>query len=190
MSRVLIDMSILATDGMDKRQILIYLGVIALLVLVTTSMRRRSRQSKDYAPDAARQRMEELKAQRGVKSDMEQLLGEIQQLSRKISAEIDTKFAKLEASIADADRRIRTLQQLTQTAEGKRTVDVIVGDDGDAAATPASSSDEPRTTSAADRHVRVYELADTGKSLVEIAQTLGRPPGEIELILALRSKAS
>jgi hypothetical protein len=188
--RVFMDLSILATDGMDKRQVLIYVGAMALLVLVTMSMRRRSRPTKDGSPDAARHRMEELRAQRGVKSDMEQLLAELQQLSRKISAEIDTKFAKLEASISDADRRIKTLQELLRNGDGQPRVDVMVGEDGRAAAGLEPAAEFPRGMITPDRHARVYELADTGKSPVEIAQALGRPPGEIELILALRSRSS
>ena len=37
------------------------------------------------------------------------------------------------------------------------------------------------------RHAQVYDLADEGLSPPEIARQLGRPSGEIELILALRS---
>ena len=36
------------------------------------------------------------------------------------------------------------------------------------------------------RHAQVYDLADEGLSAPEIARQLGRPSGEIELILALR----
>jgi DNA-binding NarL/FixJ family response regulator len=39
------------------------------------------------------------------------------------------------------------------------------------------------------RHARVYDLADEGHSPQEIARELERPSGEIELILALRSRS-
>jgi hypothetical protein len=38
------------------------------------------------------------------------------------------------------------------------------------------------------RHVAVYELADKGLSIPQIAQRLSRPAGEVELILALRPR--
>jgi DNA-binding NarL/FixJ family response regulator len=40
------------------------------------------------------------------------------------------------------------------------------------------------------RHAQVYDLADEGLSPPEIARQLGRPSGEIELILALRGDAA
>jgi hypothetical protein len=38
------------------------------------------------------------------------------------------------------------------------------------------------------RHAEVYRLADQGQTPQQIAQRLGRPSGEIELILALRAR--
>jgi hypothetical protein len=35
----------------------------------------------------------------------------------------------------------------------------------------------------------IYQLADLGKTAREIAQELGRQPGEVELILALRGRS-
>ena len=46
---------------------------------------------------------------------------------------------------------------------------------------------DAETALADPQHVDVYSLADQGKSARQIADTLGRPSGEIELILALRS---
>lgn len=106
-----------------------------------------------------------------LRRDLESLIGELQDLSRKISAEIDTRFAKLEASIRDADRRIAVLNRLARDAER--------GSDG-------GSSDVGEQDS---RHGIVYELADAGFSCVEIAKDLGKTPGEIELILNLRRTA-
>jgi hypothetical protein len=40
------------------------------------------------------------------------------------------------------------------------------------------------------RHERIYALADQGLSPRDIARELGRPTGEIELILALRPQAA
>jgi hypothetical protein len=103
--------------------------------------------------------------------DLQQLIGEIQDLSRKITAEIDTRFSKLEATIQDADQRIAVLNRLSR-ATGIKTLDQ-----------PGDSQDQDI------RYAIVYELADAGLSPLEIAKDLGRTPGEIELILNLRRTA-
>ena len=99
----------------------------------------------------------------------DELLVELQELSRRTSAEIDTRFAKLEAAMHDADRRIAVLNRLArQVAES-----------------------QPSTGAGGDpRHTVIYELADAGFTPVEIARELGKTPGEVELILNLRRQAS
>ena len=99
------------------------------------------------------------------------LIGELQDLSRKISAEIDTRFGKLEAAIRDADRRIAVLNRMSR------------GTAQDGSDAPAAGGDHDV------RYTVVYELADAGFSPVDIAKDLGRTPGEIELILNLRRTA-
>lgn len=56
---------------------------------------------------------------------------------------------------------------------------------------PRSSSDLNRTAPPrppiAELHARVYALADAGRSAMQIAEAVGRPLGEIELLLQLRA---
>ena len=112
-----------------------------------------------------------------LRRDLESLILELQELSRKISAEIDTRFAKLEAAMQDADRRIAVLNRLTRQT-------------GEAAAKPSPSASTPRASdSPEERYTAIYELADVGFTPVEIARDLGRTPGEVELILNLRKQA-
>jgi len=105
-----------------------------------------------------------------LRQDLESLVVELEELARKINAQIDTRFAKLEAVIRDADRRIAVLERLTRQAE--------------------QASRSPREQAPPDnaQHEVVYKLADDGKTPIEIARQLGRTPGEIELILNLRGK--
>lgn len=49
---------------------------------------------------------------------------------------------------------------------------------------------EAQAQTAALRHAQVYACQDRGLSAGEIADAMGRPAGEIELILALRPQAS
>lgn len=114
-----------------------------------------------------------LDRQQRLQSDLEALMLELEQLSRTISAQIDTRFAKLEASIRDADRRIAVLNRLS-------------GQGGEPASTGGSTTGSDRTTSNNGAIEVIYELADTGLGPVDIARKLGKTPGEVELILNLR----
>lgn len=170
-----------------ERTYALYALMACAIVMLTIAVHRRRREGFGNTPKPPRERMDELAHQRGVKDDMQALLAELQDLSRKINAQIDTKFAKLETAIADADRRIEALQRLSHAVRGEPTLDVTVGEDTQADPQPGLRA-APAEAGLQDRHAAVYELADEGKSAVEIAQALGRTPGEIELILALRSR--
>jgi transposase len=151
------------------------LAAIAAFFLMT-GVRRKQRErqraaEREIGPRRPRELQEPFDQKERLRRDLELLLGELQDLARKISAEIDTRFAKLEASIRDADRRIAVLNRLAhQPGQTPR---------------PAPKDSEEIDA----RHAAVYELADAGFSCVEIAKDLGKTPGEIELILNLRRTA-
>ena len=143
-----------------------------LLLMIFLLMRRRPRPTpSSYATTAnpvqraSRGSDAPSQHQQQVRQDVESLIVELDELARKINAQIDTRFAKLEAVIRDADRRIATLERLANQAARPRSV-------------PTSANDA--------QHAVVYELADAGKTPIEIARQLGRTPGEVELILNLR----
>ena len=164
----------LAAGGFNTDS-LIPLGIALLaMFLLMNSMRRKQRDaSKRFnQPDPIRPppitRAEELELRR----DMESLLAELQELSRRISADIDTRYAKLEAVIRDADRRIAVLNRLArQRGGGERDGELPAEDVGLDV-----------------RYDVVYELSDAGFTPIEIAKDLGKTTGEIELILKLRPK--
>ena len=115
---------------------------------------------------------------------MSELLVELQDLSRQITAQIDTRFAKLETVIADADGRIGRLERLLRRISEIEQLDVTLDDH---TADPALSNEEKSRTIRIDPvHEQIYTLADKGLSAVEIARQLARTTGEIELILNLR----
>jgi hypothetical protein len=141
------------------------LALIAIFLL----MRRRPRRSDDPERSTI-QRQPPAASKQNLRRDLDELLVELQDLSRRISADIDVRFAKLEAVIRDADRRIAVLNRLSRELAAK----------GGEAPDPASDHEA--------RHAVIYELADAGFSPVEIARDLGKTPGEVELILNLRQK--
>jgi hypothetical protein len=114
-----------------------------------------------------------LSQQRSVERQMQNLLVELSEMARQISAQLDTRAAKLELLIKEADEKIAAMK-----SSGNGAVEV-------------HSEAQPRIElqSMPDpRHAEVYAMADEGRDTGDIASLLGRPRGEIELILALRSK--
>jgi len=156
---------------------------VAILLMLTMwllwasrrKLKRQSQQPKRVSPQRDQPPLAR-GSQDLMRRDLESLIAELEQLSRKISAEIDTRFAKLEAAMHDADRRIAALHRLAQHQTGQ------VGQ------TPPPREAGPVSDRPEDRYTLIYELADVGFSPVEIARDLGRTPGEVELILNLRNK--
>jgi len=97
-------------------------------------------------------------------------------------ARLDTKFAKLEAVVRDADQRIDRLERLLHRAQGEPTLDVTVDEPQPEATPTPRPEDDPR-------HQAIFRLADAGLTPVQIAEETGQSVGEVELILALQ-KAS
>ncbi|MEM8874440.1 MAG: hypothetical protein AAGD32_09285 [Planctomycetota bacterium] len=142
-----------------------------------------------------------LAQQRNLERDMQQLLLELTDMTRQMNAQIDTKAAKLETLIQDAEQaeqRLRAalgesgqidtpVQPLTadQFPEPRRQATAANGaTNGDR--TAMNNIELPDAKSPLARHDEVYRLADEGVSVDDIAQRTSRPRGEIDLILALR----
>jgi DNA-binding NarL/FixJ family response regulator len=122
--------------------------------------------------------------QRAVERDMSNLLVEMSEMARQMTAQLDTRAAKLELLIQEADDRIATLKR---AAAGITTVPPEVHSE------PIETFSDPVRQALLSpppepdpQHLHVYELADQGLTTQEIAHELGRPSGEVELILALR----
>jgi hypothetical protein len=122
--------------------------------------------------------------QRAVERDMQTLLVEYEQMIRNMTAGLDTRAARLEALIHEADEKIAALRAASAGTGAERArVAEAPQQVLDAKPTVAlTSSDDPDP-----RHAEVYALADQGLSAMDVARRLGRPNGEIELILALRA---
>ncbi len=122
-----------------------------------------------------------LAEQRGVERQMQNLLVDLNEMARQMNAQIDTRAAKLEQLIKEADERIAKLKQQPTPMSFQPT---------EYASTPAPPPPEPEPATPIDpRHAEIYSLADMGQDAKEIAARLNRPSGEIELILALRPRS-
>ena len=130
-----------------------------------------------------------LARQRAVERDVSNLVVEMSEMTRQMTAQIETRAARLEALIREADEKIALLRSLGQDhppplgspavlIEAKvlesHAVPMRVAEDSVAAVDP--------------RYAEVYDLADEGQTPQDIARQTGRPRGEVELILALRGR--
>jgi hypothetical protein len=143
------------------RWFIVVVGTLVILYAVVRPFFRK-KDPLDRRPSYA-----SLSQQRAVEKQMQNVLVELSEMARQITAQLDTRAAKLDALLKEADKKIEILRG---------------GPPPDAAFPPPPASPE----SLDPRHAQIYTLADQGRSVQEIAQQLDRPSGEVELILALR----
>ena len=162
-----------------------------IMAVVYVTLVRPLRKKKDKDPLERAPAFSTLSQQRAVERDMSNLLVELSEMARQMTAQLDTRAAKLELLLKEADERIAILRSgepirrqnghhpLADSSASGDAEGVIV----EARAAGIAALPEPKIDP---RHAPVYDLADEGLSPPEIARQLGRPSGEVELILALR----
>ena len=97
---------------------------------------------------------------------MQKLLIELHDTSRELVAAMETRARKLDFLVQEADKKISELQKLLDSLKEKGI--------------------EIKNQAGDSRFFDIYDLADSGLDVIEIAKRTGRMPGEIELILSLR----
>jgi hypothetical protein len=147
-----------------------FVYAIGALTIVFVVFRPSFRKKKDPLKQSGPQLS--MSQQRSVERDMSNLLVELSEMARQVTAQLDTRSAKLEALMQDADKKIAELTRLSSPARLEIRAE------------PVASPSLPPSTDP--RYTAIYDLADAGSSVQEIAQQLDRPRGEVELILALR----
>lgn len=154
---------------------LMQIALLSLLLLVVLGLVWRSwRATVPPRAEAVRESAAERAAQERLRVDLERLAGELEQLSRRLGREVEDHVARLRTAIAEADARVAALRPAPAKPPEPAPF-----------AEPSRPAEEgPRDAAAR----RIYELADQGATLQEIARQLGRPAGEVELILNLRPR--
>jgi len=162
-----------------------------LLLITGLLMIYRKRRRKQFTDPCLtpQEQLERNRQLRGVHGDLERLMVEIEQFSKRLATQLDAKTIAVELMLKQADQRIAEMKRLSAGN----------GHGGDAAA-PAERAatnplehEAPRTPAAtpelpSDPVSRsVYQLADQGLSAEAIAKRLSEHVGKIELILALRT---
>ena len=167
----------------------------ALFLIVYFVIRPMGKRKQDPL-DKMGTRSSPMATQRSVEREMSNLLVELSEMARQVTAQLDTRATKLELLMKEADEKIETLRALQPSAppaaSSSPPAPLSPGLRQSAAErealmqpleAPLSPPPEPMIDP---RHAEIYALADQGRTPVDIASRLGRPSGEIELILALR----
>lgn len=171
-------------------------GVIATIYVV---MRSKSR-AKRVDPLARQPAAMGLSQQRQIERDMGNLMVEMLETARQMTAQLDTRAAKLDLLIRQADQRLESLKSAghglvaptpstatpSQLSDGANTA--TVNETAESAPASPAATPQPTETPPDPRHAEIYAMADSGRSPHEIARSLDRPNGEVELILALRRR--
>ena len=147
-------------------QTMLLIGVVLIIAsLMWHNARRRTRSRADGRASRYTDRHNaRLGAQ--AREDIDELMVRLEELSREICGQIDTRFAKLEHLLKEADEK---LAALTPPA----TDGSIQADEG----SPPVPADP--------QHAEVHELGRQGLAVVDIARRTGKSAGEVELILSL-----
>jgi len=124
--------------------------------------------------------------------DLQRWEVELHDQARELQAQIDSKITILEHLIRDARQQADRLEAAIERAAELGSWSVAIKSDYPPA--PAAKSTTRidiagarAGSSASRRHAEIYSLADQGLTSAAIANRVGSPIGEIELILGLRT---
>lgn len=175
----------------QMRPVVLIMGILFVGFFLWVATWRRVRRSQRRSQRSVKERLAEAVPGRVICSQIDELMAALADLSRQINGQIDTRLARLEILLQEADEAIAELagpsgseSSTTQTAE--RT------GQGAASESIKSLSEQfhQQGVSGADspESREILAMVGEGLSAVQIAQRLNRPVGEIELILALNEK--
>ena len=153
--------------------------IVGFAIFMTFSIRGKIAR-RNAARPSARELVEQMKNHpRVVAGDAQGFAADLHDTARRLSAQLDNKARRLEKLIEDADQRIAALRSspaATASATGALQTAATTG-------VPAQTNGEQQMDLLTEE---IYQLADAGRSPVEIAQHLDEQVGKVELILALR----
>ena len=169
-------------EQMPVASVAIVLG--AALVAWSLWQRRRVTQPRSVAGKAAvgKSARTRLTVQESilVQRDVADLTEKLAQQSEAMAHQLDVRAARLEALLAKSDERIAALEKQLAARPA-----VLMEAKPPVPPAPAHAPFD-RFEPPGMQHRDVYALADSGLSPVQIAQRLGKPTGQVELILNLR----
>ena len=182
--------------GADDGMVTLLLVLCAIVIMVVLLRRHQFRGTTHR--DMARDHVARIRDQHRLRESMDELLVQLEEVSRRVGAQVDTKFAKLEKVIRDADERVARLEGVLGRSGGEFAEPRAAPPSAPTGAAASllrsraggdfESQAEQRAPAAPvdPRFERIYELVDAGASPIKVAEQLDMPLGEVELILNLR----
>jgi len=198
--------------GLNSSQLAIIIALAALLFSVTRwrknmISKRRSEPPRREEPAPQNRAVQSPLTVHEIASEIHSLVSDLEETARRVTAQIDNRYTRLEQLLAEADEKILRLEAAiaphpSPSGPARPSISPpsppaspTVSDKPSAAVVEAqrtlsrlraergapAPSDDPA-------YKPIYVLADRGKTAREIAQELSRHQGEIELILALRQR--
>lgn len=174
-----------------------YIAIVVIVLgaaLIVIGRARAVGRGRSAAPERsflpARQ---ERSAMTGVQ-ELRQLVADADELTVRLADAADTRTAELEKLIARADERIARLERAMAVLGAHVAEDVPLSAPSNSGARHAAGSIQALTPPAdpdveAEFRREVFTLADEGCGALEIARRVGRPQGQVELMLGLRRAA-
>ncbi len=209
---------IIAADSessFGSENILWIVGIVLASFFMLKITHRRIKNSQRHMDLTVKERMAaKVKVQSDSTNQMTELMASLADLSRQINGQIDTRVAKLELLLDRADKAIDSMNKLANThstsvnQKGRSQADSLLNSDlaqhvsqeegasitGEEFIVPESQSElteqpiTPPQPEMSQEAKYVLDLLESGMSVVSIAKRMGRPIGEIELILSLAGR--
>lgn len=183
------DLATPTTSQWSETPALLLMGLSIVVVLYLTFRKRRK---SDPLNSSFRTSLQQQKA---LERDMQSVVVELSEMTRQMTATLETRAAKLDLLIQEADTKIAQLNAALAVVEtGKPRPSTPI--DLPAPASPIKPAAPMKAPGlrlvkddTEDRWAEVYMLADQGLSTAQIAAKLNRPEGEVDLILHIRPKS-
>ncbi|HOX07977.1 MAG TPA: hypothetical protein PK280_16385 [Planctomycetota bacterium] len=155
------------------------IGGMVIILFFVMRLRRRT------GPPARMSNSSDFEERMATRSDADRLAVDLEETARAVSALLDTKIRVLDRLIRDADERIARLEGSAGPASVRSQAPHTEAEGGGRSAPAAAAPPHPEPEILA-HHRRIFELADQGLGVQEIAEKCGHPAGEVELVLSLR----
>ncbi|MBN1764163.1 MAG: hypothetical protein JW860_02815 [Sedimentisphaerales bacterium] len=195
--------------------ILWLVGIVLISFVLMRLAYRRVARSRQKSQRSIQERLDDQRKSHVMYDQLNQLMAALADMSRQINGQIDTRCARLEILIRQADDKIKQLSSLSyDNAPQKNNTDSNSNLTSSESiheitekyrhANETTNSEDQTAVISPDTHTgnstpvtpqqlgpeaqQVLEMIEKGYSKIAIAQELDRPIGEIELILSLVGK--
>lgn len=139
---------------------------LAVFILLRNLRKRAARQRASGTP---RERIDQIQSEAAARRLTESYSADAVELTERLAAMLDARAAAIEKLLEDADKAIARLKRHVANAHS----------------TPLPQGADPELDPS---QRQIHELADQGLAPAQIARTLNKPIGQVELVLALRNR--